>query len=148
MPCTSLELGFYAHLVELFSRYDEILLVLGNEMQFVFTDVVEAKNFLIDLRPAIVNEMRTIHFEWGVIFVPSRDPPRDKPKRSRPPFVELWQFATSLPRIREVVLWVDWLAPGDRLSMIRVVRFVDGEIVEGEDEVVKRLTVLPDMPPN
>ena len=118
---------------------------MGDRMQFVFTDIAEAEDFLVNLRPPIVDYMKTIHLEWGVCFIPSRQSRQksNNPKRSSRPYVQVWQFATSLPRIREVVLWVDWLNPGDKLSMIEVVRYADGEIVQGRDDIVKKMTRLP-----
>ncbi|KAH8894474.1 hypothetical protein GQ53DRAFT_804762 [Thozetella sp. PMI_491] len=56
--------------------YDESLPLMGSAIQFVFTDMQDARKFLLEKPPRIVKEIKVIHMAWGVIWstAPSRIP--------------------------------------------------------------------------
>jgi len=51
-------------------------------------------------------------------------------------YLDLWQRAASLPKLRELDLWVYWGPSLDDLGSIACIKYVDGKIVEGPERLL------------
>jgi len=123
---------------------------MGSTMQIVFTDITDTRRFLLHSRPPIAEQLRTIHLDWGVIWDMSPDRSRREvgrgtrrdPKRSLKLYVDTWKSVTELYNVGEVFLWMDWKTSRNEMSKMTCVRWRDGVIVEGPEDVVKKVQEL------
>ena len=104
--------------------------------------MLEARRFLLNLRPPIVDEMRSITLQWGIFWRVHRDRPLLNPNNTGKLtkdyrlYLDLWQRAASLPKLRELDLWVYWGPSLDDLGSIACIKYVDGKIVEGPERLL------------
>ncbi len=121
---------------------------MGSVLEIVFTDMEDARTFLLDLRPPIVDHIRTIHMAWGVIWRanslpdPSKRHPEREPSRDPYLYVDLWQAAHKLPRIREVKLWLDWQTSQEEMSEMILIIYSDGKIVGEPEQAIRWLSTV------